>query len=370
MYSTKFRRLPTVIMCVLLAVMLALGTAAAYPTHEDFISDPDSILSATTVDTIKSANKTLMKTREVQIAVCITDSIGDAATLRDFGRALFTEWEMGDGVLLVVRLDDTPNYCSVQSVNVDDVLTNLVLSSLMTENMEADFNEGNIDRGVMKYITALTQYMTANLPDPNAAVEEVVETDEAGNPVEEEPSGFVKFMRGVLWLLLILFVLVVAVFILAMYNEDVGDFVRTYVFRRNAPQPPPYTEYYDDRLYGNPKNPPAPNPRNPYNPYGQNAQYSRERQYGQNGQQPRRQPGYDPYNDYDMQYRQPRSYQGQQQGYGQQQPRRRQQPRGGGYGPQGYPLQGNPRPNRDQYSGQRRPDPRNSAGGRGSSGRY
>ena len=371
MYPTKtFRsRMLTMVMCVFLAVILDLSAAAAYPKHENFISDPDSILSDTTVDAIISTNKTLAKSREVQIAVCIVTDTGDES-IADFSRTLFTEWDMSDGILLVLKTGSMaetgtdPTYFSVQSVNIDDVVTNLVLSSIMNENLEEDFLAGSIDRGVMKTVTAFAQYMTANLPDPNAETTETAEEPEE----DSEPSGFVKFMKAILWLLLILVVLAVAVFILALYNDDVGDFVRTYVFRRGTPQQTNYANYYDDRLYGS-QNPPERNPRNPYNPYGQNGQYSRQgEQYSrprnggqyrqtQNGQN--RNP-YDPYNDYEMQYQQPRSGQYPNQGYSRQGTRSGQPQQGQPQGqyprrPQGqYPAQGQyPDPRRQQNTPRR-----------------
>ncbi|MBQ8401867.1 MAG: TPM domain-containing protein [Clostridia bacterium] len=341
------RRISALVLCVFLAVTLALPMLAAYPTHDNFISDPNGVLSEATTNAILSANDSLYRTKEVKIAVCLTDSTGDESII-DFSRSLFSKWDMCDGVLLVL---DTAaqTYSAVQSVDIDDILTNTVLADILAENMEEEFAAGNTDRGVMKTVTALSQFMSANLPDPEGTETEAVptETDANGEPAEEEaePSGFVKFMKAILWLILIAVVLAAGIFVVALFNDDVGDFLRTYVFRRGSAQPVRHADYYDDRLYGN-QNAGRRNPQNPYNPAGyptqrrpQQGQYPGQQQYRrmQQGQQPRRNNAYDPYNDYEMQYQQPRQ----------------QRPPQGQYPGQQYPNQGY---SQRSQQGQRRPN--------------
>lgn len=361
-----FRRIASLVLCVLLFVTLAIPAFAAYPSHKDFISDPDNILSDTTTAAILSANDALFQSKEVKIAVCLTDSTG-SESITDFSRNLFSKWEMCDGVLLV--LDTTAQtYFAVQSVDIDDIVTNAVLSDILAGNMEEEFAAGNTDRAVMKTITALSQFMSSSLPAPEGAENAdtpVPETDENGEPVEEkEPSGFVKFMKAILWLIIIAVVLAAGIFVLAMFNDDIADLLRTYIFHKAPAQPMNHADYYDDRLYGN-QNTGRRNPQNPYNPNGYNGQRG-QGQY-RNPQQRQQAPrgGYDPYNDYNMQYQQPRS-QRPQQGRPQQSGQYRQNPNQGynqgytGYGqghPQGYgqnygqrPQQGQRQPNRNgQY---------------------
>ncbi len=331
---------------VMLAVMLAVPMMAGYPKHENFISDPNGVLSADTVAAIEAASDSLFKTKEVRIAVCLTDSTGNE-TITDFSRNLFSEWEMCDGVLLVLDTA-TPTYFAVQSVDVDDIVTNTVLADILAANMEEEFAAGNTDRGVMKTITALSQFMSANLPDLVSADAPAAEAETNETAAEEEePSGFVKFMKAILWLIVIVVVLGAGVFVVGLFNDEVGDILRTYVFRRSTPQPPVRNDYYDDRLYGNANSAPRRNPQNPYNPAGYNGQYNRP-QNGQYRNQAPRNPAYDPYNDYEMQYRQTGS-----QGRPQGQPR----PQNGQYrqNPGQYPQQSG---QYRQNPGQRPPQPR------------
>lgn len=319
------RQLAAMVLCVLLCLTFAIPTLAAYPTHTDYISDPDSVLSDTTVSAIKTTNNTLYTSRGVQIGVCVTAGTGDES-ITDFSRTLFTKWEMCDGVLLVL---DTTNqtYFAVQSVDIDDTITNGVLSELLNTNMEEDFVAGNLDRAVMKTVTALSQTMTSLLPDLTATTDQVAEDKDADATTEpdeaDKPSGFVTFMKVILWIIIIAVVLAVAIFVVALFNDDVGDFVRTYVFRRGPVSgnygrgQVPHPGYYDDRLYGNQRGQQNRNPN--YNgqrrPQGQQPYRQNPQQYQNAGnrQNPGMHQSYDPYNDYDMQYQYRQGqYQGQQ----------------------------------------------------------
>lgn len=349
-------------MLLLLVLVLSVPILAAYPTATDYISDPENVLSDTTKSAIKTTNETLYANRGVQIGVCVTPGTGDES-ITEFSRNLFSKWEMCDGVLLVL---DTTNqtYFAVQSVDVDDVITNAVLTEVLSANTEADFVDGNVDRAVMKTVTALSQTMTSMLPDPNATTDPApTDTDENAEPVEaDKPSGFVTFMKVILWIIVILVVLAVGIFVVALFNEELADFLRTYVFRRGPVHQnhPAHPAYYDDRLYGNQRQPnrngqrrPQQGQQNPYREpprrqgngnqnYG-NQNYGNQNYGNQNGRQ-----RYDPYNDYDMQYQ----YQGQRQNGGQQ--RRPQQ--NGAYPRQNNGGQRNSNRNGGQY---RNPNNRN-----------
>ena len=327
-------------MLLLLVLVLSVPIFAAYPTATDYISDPDSVLSDTTKSAIKTTNNTLYTSRGVKIAVCVTAGTGDES-ITDFSRTLFSKWEMCDGVLLVL---DTTNqtYFAVQSVDIDDIITNAVLSELLNTNMEEDFADGNVDRAVMKTITALSQTMTSMLPDPSATTDSApTGTDENAEPTEaDKPSGFVTFMKVILWIIVILVVLAAGIFVVALFNEELGDFLRTYVFRRGPVHQnhPAHPAYYDDRLYGNQRQPNRNGQRRPQQ--GQQSPY-RNPQRRQGSGYPSGRQGYDPYNDYDMQYQ----YQGQRQNGGQQ-----RRPQNGG----AYPRQNNggqryPNQNGGQY---------------------
>ncbi len=356
MYQRKkprSQKLRALLLCLTLAVTLALLTlpAAAAIKHTDYIADPDGTLSETTIAAVKTINDRLYEEKELRIAVCLTDGTGGESIV-NFSRALYDDWKLTDGVLLVFDLS-TQVYYGIQSLNIDDVLTNSVLKNIFDQVTEVEFKEGNVDKAVMNTVDALAEFIDANIESTNApAPTAPSEADGTGeNPEEEKPSGFVTFMRVILWTILILVLLAAAVFVAAMFNDDLGDFLRTYVFRKGPAAPQPMNDYYDDRLYGQPT-------RNPNNPYSQ-----------MNRQQSQRQsrPGYDPYDDYNQQYRQParpqnRPQQGQyqgQQGYPRGQRPQGQRPPQQGYQPQGYgqnynrPQQGNPYQMQGQRGGQR-----------------
>jgi len=301
MYNTKLsgrlQRMTGWILCLALFLALALPVLAAYPTHTDFISDPEEFLTANTKATVVSTNETLYREKEVKIALCLTASTG-SQDIAAFSRGLFTEWKMCDGVLLV--LDTTAQtYFAVQSVDVDDILTNTVLSDILTANLEPDFSAGNIDQGIAKTVVALAQYMHGHLPgaEGNPAGSQTDTAEGSGTATEDKPSVFLTICKVLLWIIVIAAILAVAIFVVALFNDDVADLLRTYVFRRGT-VPAAARDYYDDRLYGTPQNRQNPQRRN-----GQPPQGYRPAPGG--SQQPRRQaPQYNPYDDYEMQYRQ------------------------------------------------------------------
>lgn len=244
------------------------------------------MLSESTIRAIETANKTLELDTGTTIAVCTVDTTGET-DIAEYARGVFKEWKLGEGVLLLIAKDDN-NYYFVQSVGVESVLTNDVLKSIRDEYLEEDFEAGNIDRGVNKCVTKLKNVLTAGIPAANTS-------DNATDNAAAEPSGttvgsvIAGIFKTILWIVLIAVVLLVAFFVLAMYNEDAAALFRRYILRKPDNRRMP-EEYYDERLYGD--------PRRRQNRSGQNQQRLRapEDRYSQGGNhynynsQPRRRP--------------------------------------------------------------------------------
>ena len=159
--TTTKRCLGISILALLLTLVLVLPVFAAYPQPVDYISDESGVLSTTTKDALASSNKTLFATRGARIGVCIVDFTGDE-DIAAYARNVFTDWNMSDGVLLVIDRGNK-NYFAVQSVDIDDIVTDTVLKEILSNYLEEDFDAGNTDRGVMKTILKLDEFMTANL---------------------------------------------------------------------------------------------------------------------------------------------------------------------------------------------------------------
>ena len=259
-HSTEKRRSGVFcLLALLLTILLVFPVLAAYPQPVDYISDESGVLSTTTKDALTEANKTLYATRGARIGVCVVDSTGDE-DIASYARNLFTDWNMSDGVLLVIDRGNK-NYFGVQSVDIDDIVTTEVLKDIFSHYLEEDFDAGNTDRGVMKTILKLDEFMTANLPATGTTVgseteggtDTAAETDKNGNPVGQT-SGFVRgigiFFKVILWIILIAALAVGGLFVAALFNDTAMQIFRTYILRRHDAPRYGVGNNYDERLYG------------------------------------------------------------------------------------------------------------------------
>ncbi len=278
--TTTKRCLGISILALLLTLVLVLPVFAAYPQPVDYISDESGVLSTTTKDALASSNKTLFATRGARIGVCIVDSTGDE-DIAAYARNVFTDWNMSDGVLLVIDRGNK-NYFAVQSVDIDDIVTDTVLKEILSNYLEEDFDAGNTDRGVMKTILKLDEFMTANLKatgttvggDAESTADKTVETDADGNPVKQQ-SGFVRgigiFFKVILWIIIIAAVAIAGLFIASLFNDTAMAIFRTYILRRHDAPRYAVGDNYDERLYGQKR--PQQNPQNRQVPQRQRQQY-------------------------------------------------------------------------------------------------
>lgn len=257
--TTAKRCLGITILALLLTVLLIFPVFAAYPQPIDYISDESGVLSTTTKDALIEANKKLYATRGARIGVCVVDSTGDE-DIASYARSVFTDWNMSDGVLLVIDRGNK-NYFGVQSVDIDDIVTTDVLKDIFSNYLEEDFDAGNTDRGVMKTILKLDEFMTANLPatgttvgsDAESGTDTAAETDKNGNPVGQT-SGFVRgigiFFKVILWIIIIAALAVGGLFVAALFNDTAMQIFRTYILRRHDAPRYAVGNNYDERLYG------------------------------------------------------------------------------------------------------------------------
>lgn len=270
--------------------------AASYPKPKNNVADEAGVLSESTIKSIETANKTLELDTDTTIAVCTVDTTGDTE-IAEYARGVFKEWKLGEGVLLLIAKDDN-NYYFVQSVGVSDVLTNDVLMNIRDEYLEADFNDGNIDRGVNKCVTKLKNVLTAGIKADTDDTED--EKSEAkGTTFGSVVAGFFK---TILYIILIAVVLLVAFFVGALFNDDIMVLFRRYILRipekRRMPE-----EYYDERLYGNPQRRNTQNGRSNGNRSRNPQSHSQNRGYPQDRQGQNRRPS-----SYQMQQNQMQQY--------------------------------------------------------------
>lgn len=317
----KFIAALTVLM-VLFTLIPQAVFAAGFPKHENYVADEAGILSEDTIKLIKDTNKALAEDVKLTIAVCTVSST-NGEDIAEYASKLFTEWKLGEGILILIAKDDN-NYHFVPSTGIEDILSNDEIAAIRDEYFEGDFSNGVYERAVMKVVNKLKNTLIAGVQAREAA-EAAAKQEDAENAENTEKKGttvgsvIVGFFKTILFIVLFLVILFVAVFVWAMFNDDVAALLQKFIFRRNQNRSRAPQNYYDERLYGNaaPRQSAArrrPNPNNPNNP---NA--PRPANYRQNGY-PQQNPygnGYPVQNPYGNGYGQQNPY-GTQNGYQQQ----------------------------------------------------
>lgn len=300
-------RITAILLIVCMTAGLALTTAADYPKPTNYVYDGTSTLSDSVLETIKSTNDTLYDKVNARIALCIVESL-DGEEIATYARNIFNEWKLGEGVLLVISTGDE-NYFAVQSVGIDDVLTNDQLSTILQEFLEPDFAEGNIAKGIQKTINKLSSFMKTELPaaDTNKDSTDNAAAEKDGEKKVTFGSVILSILKIILWTVIILVAAFVIFFVVALFNDDAAELMQRYIFSHFTGNKPAnnHQDYYDERLYGRPANnnrqiqggnqqkrlpPPGQQQRQQYDRYRQGGvryddeYYARSGQYTQNNQ--------------------------------------------------------------------------------------
>lgn len=361
-YKKNFIAVFTVILVMILLLPSAVF-AVEFPKHQNYIADEAGILTEDVISELRDINKNLLGDYKLTIAVCTVNSIGDS-DIAEYARQLYSNWKLGEGVLVLIAKEDN-NYYFVPSTDMEEILTNEVLASIRDSHFEEDFANHTYERGVKKIAIKLKNTIVAGMQERAAQAEAEANQkaeESAGQNAEEKGttvgSVIVGFFKVILWLVILAVILFVAVFVWAMFNEDVAAILQKLFFRRNAANRLKNQQnYYDDRLYGNRTNPnpqqrpsnaqrrPMPNGylgdgRNPGG-YPQNGGYPMQGQYPQQpnnrGAYPQQNGGYPAQGQYQQYPQQPMNNRG---AYPQQ---------NGGYPAQGQYQQSPQQPMNPQY---------------------
>lgn len=245
-------RILAVVLAVVTLLALALPTFAAYPKADGYVADEAGVLAQSTIRQINKTNETLKKDAGLTIAVCAVKTTGDVS-IAEYARGLYTEWKLGEGVLILIAAEDE-NYYIVQSTGIENQLTNADIEAIRDGYLEDDFASGNIDSGVLKAFSKLTSELEDGIEAPAADDTPAGDVNEGDKKGENEGTTagkvIVTILKVILYIVLIAFALFVILFVIAMFNDDVATLLQRYVFRRGKTNPAQQT-YYDERLYGN-----------------------------------------------------------------------------------------------------------------------
>lgn len=254
------RSLSAALAAFLAVLFLTLPVFAAYPTPSNNVYDGTETLSDAVIQNIKQSNDSLFDKVGARISFCLVNSL-DGETIEDYARGVFSDWKLGEGVLLVIYLNADnaaeSNYYAIQSVGIDKVLTNDELSSILQEFLEPDFIAGSVSTGIQKTNNKLASFLKTELAAANA---ETGETDGESktDSSEEKKVTFggviLSILKIILWTAIILVVAFVAFFIVALYNDTAAELMQRYIFNRGRTSQNRQNAYYDERLYGNQRN--------------------------------------------------------------------------------------------------------------------
>lgn len=279
MKRNNILRILAVIIIVATVSALALPVFAVYPKADGYVADEAGVLAQSTIRQINKTNESLKKDVGLTIAVCTVKTTGDMA-IADYARELYTEWKLGEGVLLLIAAEDE-NYYLVQSTAIENQLTNADLEAIRDGYLEGDFAAGNIDSGVLKAFSKLTSELEDGVDVPVADDTPAGDGDTVQNKNEGTTLGtvIVTILKVILYIALFALAAFVILFVVAMFNDDVAALLQRYVFKRGKTNPV-QQNYYDERLYGNANNRRAPQQRPAQRP----------QQRPQNPGQPQRRP--------------------------------------------------------------------------------
>ena len=134
--------------------------------QEYYVSNPDAILSDSTVVWLNDCAQRLNDSTKVEMAVVAIESIGDADAF-NFSYELFQRWGIGGkgrntGVLILFVLDSRDLQIRT-GTGIEGVLTDARCSQIMHKDMFPEFKKGNYGKGIC--LGALSIYETCTHGD-------------------------------------------------------------------------------------------------------------------------------------------------------------------------------------------------------------
>lgn len=176
---TKAMRTIFTFFCLIVAATMQLAaktyTVADIPNvqladRSRYVSNPDGILSASTVEVLDKALANIRSTSSAEAVIVVVDDI-EGGDIDTFATELFEAWGLGktdkDNGLLVLVAKDLRRAAIRPGYGLEGVLPDIVCGRILREQMFPAFREGNYDAGVL----AATERIATILTDPVAAEE-------------------------------------------------------------------------------------------------------------------------------------------------------------------------------------------------------
>lgn len=166
----RIKKIAMMLCCFFMLCTATMHTAAAEipdPTDEFYVNDYADILDTASKDHIISVNNRLYREYDVQLVVVTVEDLS-GQDLESYAYDVFNSWGIGSkktnrGILLVLakREDD---YWITQGKGLEKLMPSDMLSDLLNENLEADFEKKDYSAGVTKTIDALEKKIKTVVP--------------------------------------------------------------------------------------------------------------------------------------------------------------------------------------------------------------
>ncbi len=187
-------------MTFVLLVFMSVSAFAAYPSHTDYISDDATVLADAKEAQIKEKSEELYERIGARIAVCTVLTTGDKG-IEKYASELFTEWNVGHGVLIVMAVEDN-TYYFIQSKTVSKALNGTELGKIVSATFEPRYDEKNYSEAAYNAADALYTFLIENIKEPLS--------EKASMPV---------WLIVIIVLIVIVVVVIVGGYILLIYLE-------------------------------------------------------------------------------------------------------------------------------------------------------
>lgn len=154
-----------------------------------FVSNPDRILSANTIDELNSICRKIESKQSAEVAIVVIDNYKGDQEIFDFTTALFRKWGIGkkgknNGLLLLIA-KDRRKYQFITGYGLEASLTDYQLDQIGRQQLVPNFKSGDYDQGVL---SAMEQVKNTLLDSENTTT---TNNEDLGY-VEAPPQGFVE----------------------------------------------------------------------------------------------------------------------------------------------------------------------------------
>lgn len=198
----------------------------------NFVSNPDGILSSTTVAEINSLAADIKRRTNSEIAVAVINDY-DGGDIDSYATELFNTWGIGEkdvnnGVLLLVARD-AREYSILTGRNIGAVLPDVTTARIARDKLIPNFKEGDYDAGVLGAVQSIHQVLT----NPEAAAELKENSHRMKQRDDLSWTGLILFYIGLCLLLTAVLAIVAVAKVKTTSNiERHLRYVRLFPFQR------------------------------------------------------------------------------------------------------------------------------------------